>query len=76
MHQLWVNLFQRSIIKTRSRIGVSTVLRYIVSNLVIVSADPSRINAKGGINQEGAKERTEQMTDFRSLACVKHPRQG
>ena len=61
MHQLRVNLFQGGVIKTRSRIGVSTMLlfqtRYIVSNLVIVGADPLRINAKRGINQEGEKER-------------------
>ncbi len=50
--------------------------RYIVSNLVIVGADPLRINAEGGINQEGVKETTEQMTNFGSLACVKRPRQG
>ncbi len=80
MHQLRVNLFQSGIIKTRSRGGVNTVLpfqmRYIVSNLVIVGADLLRNNAQWGINQEGAKETTEQMTDFGSLACVKRPQQG
>ena len=80
MHQLRVNLFQRGVIKTRSRIDVSTMLpfqtRYIVSDFVIVSADPLRINTEGRINQERTKETTEQTTNFGSLACVKRPRQG
>ena len=77
MHQLRVNLFQSGIINTRGRICVSTVLlfqmRYIVSNLVIVGADPLRINTEGRINQERAKETTEQTTNFRSLAGMKRP---
>ena len=77
MHQLGVNLFQRGVIKTRSRIGVSTMLlfqtRYVVSDLVIVGADPLRINTEGGIYQKGVKKVTEQTTNFGSLACVKRP---
>ena len=77
MHQLRVNLFQGGVIKTRSRISVSTMLlfqtRYVVSDLVIVGADPLRINSEWRINQERAKETTEQMTNFRSLAGMKRP---
>jgi hypothetical protein len=77
MHQLRVNLFQGGVIKTRSRISVSTMLlfqtRYVVSDLVIVGADPLRINSEWRINQERAKETTEQTTNFRSLAGMKRP---
>ena len=46
--------------------------RYIFGNLVVVGADPLRINAERGFNQEGKKETTKQMTDSGSLACVEH----
>ena len=74
MRQLREGLFQSGVIKTRSRSSVSTMLpfqaRYIISNLVVVSADPLRINAERGINQKRAKETTEQTTTPGSLACV------
>ncbi len=43
---------------------------YVVSNSVVDSTDPLGINVEGGVNQEGAKETTEQMTNPGSLACV------
>ena len=46
--QLWVGLFQFSIIKMRGRSGVSTLLfeaRYVISNLVIDGTNPLQVNA-------------------------------
>ena len=81
MRQLRVSLFQRGIIETRSRSGVSTMLpfqaRNVIGNFVINGTDPLRINAERGINQEGTKERTkettEQTTNPGSLASVESP---
>ncbi len=73
MLQLRVGLFQSGIIKTRSRNGVSMLLfkaGYVAGNFVVDGIDPLRINAERGINQEGAKEMTEQTTNPGSLAWL------
>ncbi len=46
--QLWVGLFQFSIIKMRGRSGVSMLLfeaRYVISNLVINGTNPLQVTA-------------------------------
>ncbi len=73
MHQLWVRLFESGKIKTRSRNGISMLpfkAGYVVGNFVIDSADPLGLNSKRKINQEGAKEATNHLTDHGFLACV------
>ena len=73
MFQLQVGLFESGVIKMWGRISVRVLLfeaRYVISDLVIVGADPLQMNAKGRVNKNSAKETAKQMSNSCSLSCV------